>query len=41
MSDLPKAQALGKAALSTVQERYTRNAVAQKYVDLLDQLAKP
>jgi glycosyltransferase involved in cell wall biosynthesis len=41
MSDLPKAQSLGKAALSTVQERYTRNAVAQKYVDLLAQLSQP
>jgi glycosyltransferase involved in cell wall biosynthesis len=40
MSDLPKAQALGKAALSTVQERYTRSAVAQKYVELLTKIAK-
>jgi glycosyltransferase involved in cell wall biosynthesis len=40
MNDLPKAQALGQAALNTVQERYTRNAVADKYVELLTKISQ-
>jgi glycosyltransferase involved in cell wall biosynthesis len=40
ISDLPKAQSLGQAALETVRSRYTRTAVAQKYVDLLAQIFK-
>ena len=35
LEDPQKAGALGQAALSTVQSRYTRTAVAQKYVDYL------
>lgn len=35
-----EAQSLGRAALRTVQERYARRAVAQKYVDLLNLVSK-
>lgn len=37
VASAPKANALGAAALETVQERYTRTAVAQQYVNLLTQ----